>query len=80
VFTYKAPATAKDQLVTCTGPVTANTCGVPEGDRSGLSDGYWLMLKPLSPGLHTLYIHGAVSPGSYAAVDAAVAWDIVVGP
>lgn len=30
------------------------------GSYSAVSDGYWIMLKPLSKGVHTIYIHGKV--------------------
>lgn len=37
----------------CSGPIGANPCGVMEGAaRIGAGDGYWVMLKPMSPGTH----------------------------
>lgn len=39
-----------------------NSTGLPEfeGARFSptVSDGYWIMLKPLFPGKHTIYIYG----------------------
>jgi hypothetical protein len=32
--------------------------------QPGVSDGFWVMLKPLSPGLHTIHIHGSFVPPS----------------
>ncbi len=79
VFSWKAPSAAKDQIIACTGPVAANDCSVPEGDRSGLSDGYWVILKPLPVGQHTIFLRGSVT-GSVSAYEEAVAWNIIVKP
>lgn len=79
VFSWKAPSSTKDQIVACTGPVGKNDCSIPEGDRSGLSDGYWVILKPLPAGTHTIYLRGSVT-GSVSAYEEAVAWDLVVTP
>jgi hypothetical protein len=62
-FTFKAPAT--DSEYECTGPVAMNTCGIPEGDRYGMSGGYWLAVDSLAKGKHTIK-YKAVLPGTPA--------------
>jgi hypothetical protein len=43
--------------------VTANNCaGIPEGKIEASADGYWVFLRPLSPGKHHLYFYG-LCPG-----------------
>lgn len=61
-FSWKAP-TSGDPAFACMGPIEANTCGIPLGDRFGVSEGYWVALEPLSKGKHTLKFK-AVIPGS----------------
>jgi hypothetical protein len=56
LFTFAAPADPDDQLFPpYLGAVPPNECGVPEGDRPGVADGYWVMLRPLPPGEHELH-------------------------
>lgn len=38
--------------------IAPNDCGIPEGDRYGVFGGIWVMLRPLSPGAHTLEVGG----------------------
>ncbi|SAK66183.1 hypothetical protein AWB78_02388 [Caballeronia calidae] len=45
------------------------------GTGLSVSDGYWLMLKPLAPGHHTLHFHGEIPSLSFT-VD--VTYDLVV--
>ena len=35
-----------------------NVLGLPAGSSPAVSDGYWIMLAPLSAGKHTIYIYG----------------------
>jgi hypothetical protein len=44
-----------------------------------VSDGYWLMLEPLSPGSHTLQFQGKPSPGSNR-FDVDVTYNLTVTP
>ena len=37
-----------------------NVDGAPPGSAKAASDGYWVMLKPLSVGNHTLHLSGGV--------------------
>lgn len=61
VFSWPPPAFAEgDGLLPGLGAIPANACGIPEGDRFGLGDGYWMVLRPLTPGPHTLRIVGTV--------------------
>lgn len=42
----------------------ANNCyGVKDGRVKCAADGYWVFLKPLTPGKHTIFFHGACSGG-----------------
>lgn len=60
LFSWSAPDDPTEYVFGGAGPVGPNTCGVPEGDRSGVSDGYWIMVKPLPPGPHLLRFAGRV--------------------
>lgn len=40
-----------------------NILGLPAGTGSSVSDGYWLMLKPLPPGNHVIHFEGAFVSG-----------------
>ena len=35
-----------------------NVLGLPKGPSPSVSDGYWILLTPLSEGEHNIYIHG----------------------
>jgi hypothetical protein len=41
--------------------VDANIFGVPAGTTSSVSDGYWVLLAPLSPGTHTIHFRGVAA-------------------
>jgi hypothetical protein len=41
-----------------------NIIGLPPGKGASVSDGYWLMLEPLSPGDHTIHYEGAFVSGT----------------
>jgi len=43
--------------------VEGNALKVPPGNTRGVSDGYWIFVKPLESGNHELFIAGACSPG-----------------
>lgn len=61
LFKYRAAS----HLVTFTADpswVTLDPC-VTGGPQSGVSDGYWVMLAPLSKGEHTIHISAAAGPG-----------------
>lgn len=61
VFSWPPPSfPASEWLAPDLGTIPANACGVPEGDRFGVGDGYWMMLRPLAPGPHTLRIVGTL--------------------
>lgn len=60
-FSWKAPKT--DALFGCSGEIEENTCGIPKGDRFGVSDGYWIALEPLPKGTHHITFK-AVLPGT----------------
>lgn len=61
-FSWPPPPFAESEWIAPSlGPIPANTCGVPEGDRYGVGDGYWMMLRPLAPGPHVLRIVGSIA-------------------
>jgi hypothetical protein len=60
-------------------PTTENFLGV-EGYTSGLSasDGYWVMVKPLSPGIHVIHFEGKVDSGPGAGGSQNVTYQLIV--
>lgn len=40
-----------------------NVLGLSTGSTRAISDGYWIFLKPLSPGVHDIYAAGSCSSG-----------------
>ncbi len=72
MFSWGSPGTdPAEYLFWGVRPVEPNQCGFPEGNRQGVTNGYWLMLKPLSPGQHTLHFVGkkTAANGSVFKVD-----------
>lgn len=62
-------------------PAADNFLGLP-GVTSGssVSDGYWLMLKPLSPGNHVIHFKGAFVSGPGAGFSQNVMYNLTVAP
>jgi hypothetical protein len=58
IFSFQG--NSSDPIFDCIGPVAANSCGIPVGDRYGLSQGYWIAVRPLAKGMHTLSLHGEI--------------------
>ena len=57
-------------------PPLANPFGLEEPFlRKGVSDGYWIMLKPLSPGKHTIVVHTIADGEEYPEI-----WELTVAP
>ena len=65
-FSWTAPTDMAEWLFDAVGPIPTNTCGIPTGDRFGVADGYWIMLKPLAAGSHTLRFASTVGAGADA--------------
>jgi hypothetical protein len=42
-----------------------NVFGVPAGTTRSVADGYWVLIRPLSPGTHTISFGGAFPPGGF---------------
>ena len=40
--------------------VANNPVNIPPGNGTGVSDGFWILLKPLKPGAHTITFSGAI--------------------
>jgi hypothetical protein len=46
--------------------------------QPAVSDGYWMMLGPLTPGQHTIHIHGATVPPSLLVLETDVTYLVTV--
>jgi hypothetical protein len=58
----------------------ANIVDVPPGTYAPMvSDGYWLMLAPLSAGAHTIHLHGIITGGPFAGFETEVTYHLTVG-
>jgi hypothetical protein len=66
LFLDTSPKDPQDRLFSkCSGPIESNVCQVPEGtQRRAVADGYFVMLRQLSDGPHTIEIAANVSPES----------------
>ena len=57
-----------------------NIVGVPSGTYfPQVSDGYWLMVAPLSAGVHTVHVKGRVTGGVFEGFEAEATYIITVG-
>lgn len=59
---------------------TSNILGSGGGPGMSVSDGYWLMLRPLSPGKHTIKFGGGFVSGVGAGFSENVTYNITVSP
>ena len=41
--------------------VEKNPVGIPAGNGTGVQDGFWILLKPLKPGEHTITFSGKIT-------------------
>ena len=58
-----------------------NVLGVDSGTYTpNVTDGYWLMLAPLSAGAHTIYFKGEITGGVFAGTVIEVTYHLTVGP
>jgi hypothetical protein len=58
-----------------------NVLGVPSGTYAPMvSDGYWLMLAPLSAGAHTIHFKGIITGGPFAGFETEVTYHLTIGP
>lgn len=57
-----------------------NILNSPEGSGMSVSDGYWIMLKPLSPGRHTIHLGGIYVRSGGAGFSQDVTYSIDVTP
>lgn len=56
----------------------ANDSCITGMEQQGVSDGYWLMLPPLSPGAHTLHIHALQDWGGGATFAQDVTYNLTI--
>jgi len=55
--------------------------GVPSGTYAPMvSDGYWLMLAPLSTGAHTIHLKSITTGGPFAGIETEVTYHLTIGP
>jgi hypothetical protein len=58
-----------------------NVVGVPSGTYAPMvSDGYWLMLAPLSAGAHTIHFKNEITGGPFAGTATEVTYHLTIGP
>jgi hypothetical protein len=46
----------------------------------GVTDGYAIMLSPLPPGSHTIFIHGVIDFGGGSTFEVQVTYNLTIGP
>lgn len=82
VFWDRQSAVPSEQLFPApSGPVGANACGIPVGSlRPTTSTGYWAMLKPLSPGEHTLHVTATLTHVTYGPFTIDMTYNLTVSP
>jgi len=61
-------------------PATNNFLGVNATEGYSVSDGYWVMVKPLSPGTHVIHFKGAWVSGPGAGAVQNVTYNLTVTP
>ena len=58
-----------------------NVVGVPSGTYAPMvSDGYWLMLAPLSAGAHTVHFKNSITGGPFEGTETEVTYHLTIGP
>ena len=78
LFSYRATSrlftfTADPSLVAFDSCVT----GTPQ---VGVTDGYWILMNPLPPGPHTIFIRGVIDFGGGSTFEVQVTYNLTVGP
>jgi len=61
-------------------PEFNNFLGVDATEGYSVSDGYWVMVKPLSPGTHVIHFEGSVASGPGAGAVQNVTYNLTVTP
>lgn len=79
LFTYRATSrlftfTADPSLVAFDSCVT----GDPQFPQFGVADGYWILMEPLRPGPHTIFIRGLIDFGGGSTFEVQVTYQITV--
>jgi hypothetical protein len=58
-----------------------NVVDVPSATYAPMvSDGYWLMLAPLSAGAHTIHFKNSITGGPFAGTETEVTYHLTIGP
>ncbi len=81
-FASFAPENMDDRVwTTCAGPIADNACGIPVGtEREAVTDGYWVMLHPLSPGAHQIHFAAGVLVSGQTIFSLDITYSLVVTP
>src|SRR4051812_48621072 len=81
-FASLVPENMEDRVwTTCAGSIADNACGIPVGsEREAVTDGYWVMLRPLSPGTHHLHFAASVLVSVDYVFSLDITYDLVVAP
>jgi hypothetical protein len=80
-FHVEAPADPEAYVYPCLDPIPeGNRCGFPAGDIFGATDGYWVMLRPLSRGPHRVQFGGVSEEAAELRQVVDVTYDVVVRP
>jgi hypothetical protein len=81
-FASLAPEDMEDRVWTiCAGPIRDNACGVLVGsEREVVTDGYWVMLRPLPPGDHQIHFASSVIVSGQTVFSLDITYDLVVSP
>lgn len=80
LFNYRATSqlftfTADPSLVAFDPCVT----GDPQFPQFGVTDGYWILMNPLPPGPHTIFIRGLIDFGGGSTFESQVTYNLTVG-
>jgi hypothetical protein len=60
--------------------IDGNPFGIPAGTTDSVADGFWIMLHPLSPGVHTISFAGALNLPSGGSFSTSVQYKLIVVP
>jgi hypothetical protein len=60
--------------------IDGNPFGIPAGTTDSVADGFWIMLHPLSPGIHTISFAGALNLPSGGSFSTSVQYKLIVVP
>jgi len=81
LFEYRAQSPEGDFILTVPPDSLFTELGAPAGDYApAVSDGYWIMLPPLSAGEHEIYFRGVVGDPENPDFETAVTYHLTIVP